>query len=74
MNRIIEIVLIITGFRKPIRYDAQTDSTLYRIETTSNIYFGCIQCQDDVFLILQTERLKVVKILKKNVTRVMIAK
>lgn len=53
---------------------AMDDTTLYKIETATNLYNGRIMYQDSSAIVLMTTAGKSVKILKENVKRITIEK
>lgn len=53
---------------------AMDDTTLYKIETQTNLYHGRIVNQDNVAIVFLTTQGKSVKILKENVRSIIIDK
>lgn len=74
MDSIIEFMKVLVGRDKSAwQENVILDPTLYHVETASHIYCGHIQYQDDMFIKLQTEKPRIVKILKENIRRITIA-
>ena len=74
MDSILEILKVLIGRSQPtLQENMIVDSTLYHVETTSHIYCGKIHYQDNMCIKLQTEKPRIVKILKENIKQITIA-